>query len=797
MRVCLCVCLLRFDLTSPHHCWKFSKMVSNRHSSDSAASFASSRSPVEQVHLLLTSLLRRWPYGPHERIPSLLLCGPTANGKSHLICCIADDVNACTDSSSDDLFRASEKDEGQASPRGASADVTAAPTLTSFLLPEQRHTHVLMVTPPLAKAMAVHNAHDGSTGLRRLLRRTIYDACIEYRRQSTAESCSDKGKHTTTTTTPPMEITVLLVLDHIECYLRDENTCIHGSPHSTMGSAMQQSCGAGGSSSDGTSAQGINTPYPSFLADLYTVLRSCPPLFSQPECATLHLARLISVAVFTGGLDEVLPVVRHRYVDYAVALPTPTEAVRRAFFLPYATPCAAGQARPPLSLPMVDALALRTGGVSYGGLQEVLCLALDYCAASSSRLSLSPSSVLGAAECDQQIAGAAAQAVLQAYISSGSVTALEYRRSPGFVDVQVTRWDDIAGMAHVKETLKRSITDPIRHRDTYRRFGVRPSTGVLLYGPPGTGKTMLAKAMATELNASFVYMDLPKLVQAEVGESERRLQEYFDVARERSPSVVFMDEVQAAFGLRYADSADGHRRPQRSLAANGGGQYEGASAASTATAHDARLVSHLLRLLDAAQQDEDHFVLFVGATNVVHLLDPLLLRAGRLDTLLEVPLPDAAARESLVRRVVYGEWAHWLCDRDNDIPSVDADGSSVAPAAPIGAKQLENLRAALVEAFVRHSDGFSGAQVRNFTSVFGLQLAHAVNRNLEATQDAVVDEELDCTEATNSPPTVLRQQQLRLRGAITAFLATSGGTQGGLSCDAQALLDNAHKKCLV
>ncbi|KAG5500475.1 hypothetical protein JKF63_03568 [Porcisia hertigi] len=568
----------------------------------------------------------------------------------------------------------------------------------------------------------------------------------------------------------------------MECYLQQDDTYIPAS--GSLGELSREGC----------SAQGINTPYPAFLGDLYTVLHSSPPLFSQQECAALHLARLVAVCLFTGGLDEVLPVVRHRYVDYAVALPTPTEAARRAFFLQYATPAADGQAPLRLPFPMVDALTLRTGGISYGGLQEVLGHALDYCASSLHSLSASSPDLLGAVKCDKHVASAMAQTIVQTYQTSGSVTALEYRRSAGFVDIQVTRWDDIAGMAHVKETLQRLVTDPIRHRTTYQHFRVRPSTGVLLYGPPGTGKTMLARAMATELNASFVYMDIPKLVQAEVGESERRLQEYFDVARERSPSLVFMDEVQAAFGLRYANLEDAHPHRTRPVAPENGDLGRAASAPGTATAHDARLVSHLLRLLDAAQQDEEHFVLFVGATNVVHMLDPLLLRAGRLDTLLEVPLPDAAARESLVRRVVYGEWAHWFCEQPSDtcLSCPNAVNGAVPP--PNSAERLEDLRSALVEAFVRHSDGFSGAEVRNLMSVFGLQLARIVSRKLDATQSTALEEPIDCTVATHDPRVEQHKRQLRLGSAITAFLSNSGGAGRGLGSDALALLDAVLKK---
>ncbi|KAK7196147.1 Cell division control protein 48 [Novymonas esmeraldas] len=677
---------------------------------------ATPRSPLEQVHHLLVSLLRWWPYAPHERVPSLLLCGPTANGKSYLVQRAAEAAAA-----------------GLGSHATAAGESTTAAASTA-----PQRTRVVTVTPALAHAVAVQSAEDGSTGLRRLLRCAVQDACQQHSGRGAADAAASTG------------VVVLLVLDHLECYLQHaDEASVQVGPGASLPHGNEAGLG-----------DSVHTLFPALLADLYTVLRSCPPLFSSTECAALQLTRLVAVALFTGELDAVTPLVRHRCADFALALPTPTEAERRAFFQPYtaaATPAAAAAAAAALSQlppPLADALALRTGGISYGGLHEVLAHALDYCDASS---------VAVAAGWDGHVAATAAQAVLRAYLASASVTAVEYRRSAGFVDVQVTQWGDIAGMAEVKATLQRLVTDPIRHRDAYSRFHVRPSTGVLLHGPPGTGKTMLAKAMATELNASFVYIDLPELVQSEVGESERRLQEFFDVARERSPAVVFMDEVQAAFGVRYAAT-------------------DTDAAAAAATSHDARLVSHLLRLLDAAQQDDDHFVLFVGATNVVHLLDPLLLRAGRLDTLLEVPLPDTAARESLVRRVVHGEWADWFCGQEKEEEEEDTG-------------RLNRLRDALVEAFVRRSDGFSGAEVRSFTSVFGLQLARAVSHQL-AEHDTVPSSVVAGHDDSHDPRAEQQSKQLRLRRAITAYLdAADDETAPGLSRGAVALLDTAQSRC--
>ncbi|CCW68673.1 unnamed protein product [Phytomonas sp. Hart1] len=248
-------------------------------------------------------------------------------------------------------------------------------------------------------------------------------------------------------------------------------------------------------------------------------------------------------------------------------------------------------------------------------------------------------------------------------------------------------------MEVVKETLQALVTRPLRYRQIYRQAGVAPSTGVLLHGPPGTGKTMLAKAMATELNAAFLYLDLPELVQSAVGESERRLNEFVSLARERSPAIMFMDELQAAFGVRYA-----------------GGESPGLSQGHSA--HDARLVAHLLYLLDEIHADEDHVVVFVGATNVVDMLDPLLLRPGRLDTHIAVPLPDTTARASLVRHVINGEWSSWMTS--SALPSSDEQ------------EPVLTLNEILITEFVRRSLGWSGAELRNAMNLFALKVLQEV-----------------------------------------------------------------------
>ncbi|KAJ2546858.1 hypothetical protein GGH95_006747, partial [Coemansia sp. RSA 1836] len=110
-------------------------------------------------------------------------------------------------------------------------------------------------------------------------------------------------------------------------------------------------------------------------------------------------------------------------------------------------------------------------------------------------------------------------------------------------------WQDIGGLDDVIEELKESIVWPLLYRDDFARLGIRPPRGVLLYGPPGTGKTMLARAAATEVSANFISVAIPDLIKGEVGESEKALAAIFENAA-RSPSIVFLDEIEAIFGSR-------------------------------------------------------------------------------------------------------------------------------------------------------------------------------------------------------------------------------------------------------
>ncbi len=186
------------------------------------------------------------------------------------------------------------------------------------------------------------------------------------------------------------------------------------------------------------------------------------------------------------------------------------------------------------------------------------------------------------------------------------------------VDQPSVSYRDIGGLTDIKRELVRSVEWPLVYPDLFERVHGDSPAGVLLYGPPGTGKTMLAKAVATSSDANFIAVNGPELFDRYVGESEKAVREVFERARQSAPTVVFLDEVDALAASRDEDGS--------------------------ADATD-RVVSQLLTELDGIEPSEG--VIPIGATNRPDIVDRALLRPGRFERVLEVPLPDRSARAEI------------------------------------------------------------------------------------------------------------------------------------------------------
>merc|ERR1711871_1604372 len=189
------------------------------------------------------------------------------------------------------------------------------------------------------------------------------------------------------------------------------------------------------------------------------------------------------------------------------------------------------------------------------------------------------------------------------------------------VEVPNIKWDDIGGLEETKRNLQEMILYPIDHPEKFEKFGMTPSRGVLFYGPPGCGKTLLAKAVASECSANFVSIKGPELLTMWFGESEANVREVFDKARSAAPCVLFFDELDSIGTAR----------------GGGGGDAGGAGD---------RVMNQLLTEIDGVGAKKNVF--FVGATNRPELLDDALLRPGRLDQLIYIPLPDKPARQGIL-----------------------------------------------------------------------------------------------------------------------------------------------------
>jgi len=202
-----------------------------------------------------------------------------------------------------------------------------------------------------------------------------------------------------------------------------------------------------------------------------------------------------------------------------------------------------------------------------------------------------------------------------------------------FIENPDVSWEEIGGLAEVKKELMEAVEWPMKYPGLYDKLGHKMPRGILLHGPSGTGKTLMAKAVATESEANFVSVRGPELLSKWVGESERGIREIFKRARQSAPCVIFFDEIDSIAPIRGA-----------------GGE----------TAVTERVVSQLLTELDG--MENMHGVVVLAATNRADMIDPALLRPGRFDKIIQIPLPDKDGRKMVMEI------------HSKDIPLADKNG---------------------------------------------------------------------------------------------------------------------------
>jgi proteasome regulatory subunit len=190
------------------------------------------------------------------------------------------------------------------------------------------------------------------------------------------------------------------------------------------------------------------------------------------------------------------------------------------------------------------------------------------------------------------------------------------------VDSPQENYADIGGLDKQINEIKEAVELPLKRPDLFLRIGIDPPKGVLLHGPPGTGKTLLAKAVAHETNAHFMRVVGSELVQKYIGEGARLVRELFDLAKKKAPTIIFIDEIDAVGASRTEANTSGDREVQRTL-------------------------MQLLAGMDGFENRGD--VKIIGATNRIDILDKALLRPGRFDRIIEIPLPDETGRLSILK----------------------------------------------------------------------------------------------------------------------------------------------------
>lgn len=186
------------------------------------------------------------------------------------------------------------------------------------------------------------------------------------------------------------------------------------------------------------------------------------------------------------------------------------------------------------------------------------------------------------------------------------------------VEIPKVNWENIGGLEDAKQNLREAVEWPLKFKDSFKRLGIKPPRGILLYGPPGTGKTMLAKAVANESEANFISIKGPELLSKWVGESEKAVRQVFRRARQVAPCIIFFDELDSVAPFRGTE---------------------------VGTKVGERVVNQLLTELDGLEELRE--VVVIAASNRPDMVDPGLLRAGRIDRHIFIPEPDRKAREAI------------------------------------------------------------------------------------------------------------------------------------------------------
>ncbi|MEK6757850.1 MAG: CDC48 family AAA ATPase [Nanoarchaeota archaeon] len=235
------------------------------------------------------------------------------------------------------------------------------------------------------------------------------------------------------------------------------------------------------------------------------------------------------------------------------------------------------------------------------------------------------------------------------------------------------KWSDIGGLEKAKDKLRELVELPLLRPDLYVKAGIKPSKGILLSGGPGTGKTLLAKAVATEANANFISVKGPELVSKWVGESEKHVREIFKKAVQVAPSIIFFDEFDSISKLRGISMNDSTEK----------------------------IVNQLLTELDGIEELEK--VVVIAATNRKDLIDPALLRPGRIDAIVELEIPDKRTREEIFK---------------------------------VHTKNMPLEKSVKISDYVEKTDGWTGADIESLcrnAGVSAIKRVYSSNKKLELT----------------------------------------------------------------